>query len=418
LKKYLAIFLASFLVFFIVLGGVYYLYKAQMTDDNFTKVIEENPELKPEDPDKDVVINTLFLGIDDARSDTMIVASYNKENQKITLLSIPRDTRVDIPGYGFDKINSAAARKEGTALAMETVGNLLGIPIHHYVKVNFKGAEKIVDILGGVKVNVPMNMDYEDPAQDLYIHLKKGTQVLNGANAVKFARFRSGYPDQDLGRIKSQQELIKAFIDKLISPGVIPKAFSIADAMSKCIKTNIGSSDIAQYAMHIKDINMGNVKFYTLPGEAGYMNKVSYYLCDETKLKEMMQQINIDLGVEEQAEETTPSQPESGETAAVSPSPISRDDIRIQVLNGSKKSGLASQLRKELESKGYSNIKIGDTKDMTYGYTRIIDRSGDKEKLQLVTQDTNINIVESDIDINSGYDITIIIGKDRINGGI
>jgi len=415
----MAIFLASFLIFFIILGGVYYLYKSNMTDEHFVKTIEENPELKPEDPKDDVIINTLVMGIDEARSDTMIVVSYNKENHKITLLSIPRDTRVNIPGYGFDKINSAAARKEGTALAMETVGDMLGIPIHHYVKVNFKGAEKIVDILGGVKVNVPPNMDYEDPVQDLYIHLKPGLQVLNGKDAVKFARFRKGYADQDLGRIKAQQELIKAFIDKLTSPKVIPKALSIVDAMSKCVKTNMDNATIAGYAVNIKDIKMENIKFYTLPGDDEYKNKVSYFLCDEVKLKEMLEQIKADLGVATaQTNDITPSQAESGQTAADTVQAISREDIKVQVLNGSKKSGLASQLKKELEDKGYSNVKIGDTKDMTYGYSRVIDRSGNKDKLQVVSQDSNINIVESDIDNTCGYDITIIIGKDRINGGM
>ena len=300
LKKYIAIFLVSFLIFFAILGGIYYFYKSNMTDEHFVKTIEENPELKPEDPKKEVVINTLFMGIDEARSDTMIVASYNKENQRITLLSIPRDTRVEIPGYGFDKINAAAAKKEGTALAMETVGNMLGIPIHHYVKVTFKGAERIIDILGGVSVKVPPGVDYDDPAQNLYIHLKPGLQVLNGKDAVKLARFRSGYPDQDLGRIKTQQALIKAFIDKLTSPKVIPKVFNIVDAMSKCIKTNMENGDIAQYALNVKDIKMENIKFYTLPGEGENVNKVSYFLHDEAKLKEMMEQIMKDLGVEDQ----------------------------------------------------------------------------------------------------------------------
>lgn len=401
-----------------VLGGVYYLYRSNMTDEQFEKIIEENPELKPEDPKEDVIINTLFLGIDDARSDTMILASYNKENQKVTLLSIPRDTRVKIPGYGVDKINSAAARKEGTALAMETVGNMLGIPIHHYVKVTFKGAEKIVDILGGVTVNVPSKMDYEDPAQNLFIHLKPGLQVLNGKDAVKFARFRSGYADQDLGRIKAQQELIKSFLNKLTSPKVIPKALSLIDAMSKCVKTNMDSGTIAGYAMNIGSLKMENINFHTVPGEPAYINKVAYFVYDEAKLKEMMEQIRSELGVAEQINEATSSETGDGQAAAKSENTVGRKDIKLQVLNGSNKSGLASQLRKELEDKGYSNIKIGDTKDMTYGYTRVIDRSGDKEKLQMVSQDMNINMVESDIDIACGYDITIIVGKDRINGGI
>jgi hypothetical protein len=253
-----------------------------------------------------------------------------------------------------------------------------------------------------------MNMDYDDPAQNLSIHIKKGKQVLNGKNAVRFARFRSGYPDQDLGRIKAQQQLIRAFIDKLTSPSVIPKALSIADAMSKCIKTNLDNSDIAHYAMNIKDIKMENIKFYTLPGVDGYKNKVSYYFYDEDKLKAMMMQIRIDLGVASEEEKT----------AFEAQKVVEKDKIKIQILNGSKKAGLASKLREELREKGYSDISIGDTGDGTYEYSKVVDRSGDKDKLQAVSQDSGINIVDSDIDIASGYDITIIIGKDRINGGM
>jgi LCP family protein required for cell wall assembly len=419
LKKYIAIFLASFFVFFIILGGVYYYYKSNMTDPHYEQTIQENPELKPEDPKEDVIINTLIMGIDEARSDTMIVVSYNKENQKIAMLSIPRDTRVEIPRYGMDKINAAAAKKEGTALAMETVGNLLNIPIHHYVKVTFKGAERIIDILGGVQVNVPMDMNYEDPAQNLSIHIKKGVQKLNGANAVKFARFRSGYPDQDLGRIRAQQQLIKAVIDKMTSPAMIPKALNLADAVSKCIKTNLTNNDIAHYAMNIKDIKMENISFYTLPGEDGYKNKVSYFFYDEAKVKEMMEQIRKDLGVAEEAEGTDASDAEAAQDSSTETTiQLKREDITIQVLNAAKKSGAAAQLKKELESKGYSNVIIGDTKDMTYGYSRVVDRSGSKEKLQLVSQDLGINVTESDIDNTCGYDITVIIGKDRFNGGM
>jgi anionic cell wall polymer biosynthesis LytR-Cps2A-Psr (LCP) family protein len=102
-----------------------------------------------------------------------------------------------------------------------------------------------------------------------------------------------------LGRIKTQQELIKAFIDKLTSPKVIPKIFNIVDAMSKCIKTNLENGDIAQYALNVKDIKMENITFYTLPGDAEFVNKISYFLHDEAKLKELMEQIKTDLGVEE-----------------------------------------------------------------------------------------------------------------------
>lgn len=419
MKKYVIIFIASFLVFFIILGGAYYVYKSKMVEEDFHKTIEENPEYKPEDPKEDVVINTLFMGIDEARSDTIILIRYNKENNNIAMISIPRDTRVDIPGYGKDKINAAAAKKEGTALAMETVRNLLKIPVHHYVKVDFKGAEKIVDILGGVEVNVPPGVDYEDPVQDLYIHIKPGLRVLNGKDAVKFARFRSGYQDADLGRIKAQQGLIKAFIEKLTSPKVIPKVPSLISTMSNYVKTNMESSDIARYALRVSDLKMENIKFYTLPGEAGYKNKISYFLYDEEKLKELMDQVDIDLGVKE-AETPAPSPgTEDGEkTSSEAAKEIKREDIKVQILNGARKNGLAGQVKAQLADKGYNVVAIGNANDKVYEKSRIIDRCGDKDKVNIVAKDTDIGILDTDIDNACGYDITIIIGKDKINGGI
>ncbi|MDF2521431.1 MAG: LytR3 [Clostridia bacterium] len=200
-------------------------------DPGFDAAIDDQPELAPPEAAEDIIINTLLMGVDEGRSDTIIVVRYNKNTHQIAMISIPRDTRVDIPGYGYEKVNAAIGKKGGAALAMKTVGNLLDIPIHHYVKVDFRGVEKIVDILGGVKIDVPPGMDYEDPAQNLYIHLKPGVQVLNGKDSLKFLRFRSGYVDQDLGRIKAQQKFINAFIDKLTSPSVILKAPTLINTM-------------------------------------------------------------------------------------------------------------------------------------------------------------------------------------------
>ena len=409
MKKYILIFITSFIVFSLILGGIYfYISKSRMVDNDFNKTISENPDLKPPDPEEGSVINVLLLGVDEARSDVMMVGSFNKDNNRVTMLSVPRDTRVDIPGYGYEKINSAAARKEGVALAMETVSKMLDIPIHHYVKVDFKGAEKIIDILGGVSVDVPISMDYEDPAQNLSIHIKKGKQLLNGENAVKFVRFRSGYADQDLGRIKAQQQFAKAFMNKLTRPDVLPKALSLIDAMTRCIKTNMAEKDIAWYSLKLKDVKVDDIKFYTLPGKADYINGVSYFVYDEAELVKTMNSIEIDLGTVKIDALNSQS-----EEAILQDIAVNKQNIKIQILNSTNKSGLASKLREELENKGYSSIKIGDTNDLSYNYSRIIDRRGDREKSDLITKDAGIAMVESDIDNLCEYDITVIIGKDR-----
>jgi LCP family protein required for cell wall assembly len=412
LKKYVLIFIVSFIVFLGVLGGSYlYLNNAEnlMQDDKYEEIIGENKELAPPESENQVVINTLLLGVDDARSDTIMVARYNKETHQVAIISIPRDTRVDIPGYGFNKINAAIGKKEGTALAMKTVSNFLEIPIHHYVKVDFEGVEKIVDIMGGVKMDVPFNMHYSDPTQDLYIDIKKGVQVLDGEQALHFLRYRSGYIDQDLGRIKAQQEFAKAFIKKLTSPAMLPKALDLINTMAKNTTTNLEQNEILDYALDITKIDLNNTKMYTIPGEGDKVKSVAYFLHDEQKLKEMMIEMNAEMGAEKQ--DTSAITPTS--TAGKEVNAIDKEDIKIEILNSTKTKGLASTLKNELEQKGFEVAKIGDTKDLTYSYSRVIDRSGDDKKLALVAKEAGINIIDSDIDSNYNYDITIIIGSDR-----
>lgn len=305
MKKYILIFIASFVVFTIIIGsGVYYyLGKLNSNKEIFDEIVRVNPELKPPDAEDHNIVNVLFMGIDDARSDFMIIARYNKEDDKIAMISIPRDTRVDIANYGYDKINSAVAKKEGIPLAMDTVSRLFDIPVHYYVELNFKGMEKIIDIIGGVEINVLQDMYYPDPTQDLYIDIKKGKQVLDGKNSVNFVRYRSGYADQDLGRIRAQQDFIKAFIKKITSPKMIPKAFNVLQAMSKCVNTNMEEKEIAYYALKLKDLKMDNIKMYTLPGEALYINRISYYIFNEQKLREMNFEIEEELGIQKSAGE-------------------------------------------------------------------------------------------------------------------
>ncbi|HYE09733.1 MAG TPA: LCP family protein [Patescibacteria group bacterium] len=412
MKRYILIFIISFIVFLGILGGGY-LYlnnaEARLQDPEFIGDIADNTELVPPESEDEVVINTLLLGVDEARSDTMIVARYNKETHQIAMMSIPRDTRVDIPGYGYTKINAAVGKKGGTALAMKTVSNLLDIPIHHYVKVDFKGVEKIVDLMGGVKINVPKDMYYVDPVQNLYIDIKKGEQVLKGKQALHFLRYRSGYIDQDLGRIKAQQDFAKAFIDKLTSPAMIPKAISLLNTMVEYTKTNLEQEEITAYALDIGKIDTGNIKMYTLPGEGGNVGIVAYFLHDEKKLQETMAEMNEYIG----AKANPSSQETSTSLETKKVESIAKEDIKIEILNSTSTKGLASTLKGELQKKGFEVQKIGDTKDLTYSYSRVIDRRGNQKQLELVAEETGINVVDSDINPSYAYDITIIKGNDR-----
>lgn len=421
LKRFLIIVTASFLIFLLFIsGGAYYFLNKINNTEDISKVPGETGEFQPPEVKDDTVINTLLMGVDKSKalSDVMILISYNKKNQKVSMVSIPRDTYVNVPGFKHHKINSIiGVGKNGTYMAMDTVSNIFKVPVHYYATVDFEGVEKIIDIIGGVKVNVPLNMNYEDPTQDLYIHLKKGEQLLNGKDSLKFLRFRSGYADADLGRIKAQQQFIEAFISKFSSPKIIPKAFALLDEMSKSVKTNMPEGDMAAYAVKVAGIKMENVNMHTLPGEAKMISGASYYVIDDVKLLELMDGIKKELGVEEESA--------SLETMAAgiaknlpANNEISRDNITVEILNSTGKDGLAGAMRRDLEAKGYKVARAGFMKELTFSTSRIIHRRGDKEALDLISKDTDIALVESDIDENYNCHITIIIGKDKLNGGM
>lgn len=186
-----------------------------------------NSKEKNRTSDKNEIL-FLLLGIDahdlteekGARTDTMMLVKVNTSEEKVDILSIPRDTRIYIPGQeSMGKINSAHAHG-GSELAVKTVSELLGLDLDYYVKLDYKIVEESVDEIGGVEVEVPQDMYYEDLAAEppLVIDLKAGTQILDGQKSLQFLRFRKGYKDADLGRIKAQQQFVKAFIEQALKP--------------------------------------------------------------------------------------------------------------------------------------------------------------------------------------------------------
>ncbi len=239
-------------------------------------------------------VNILILGLDDeeVRSDVIILMNFKPEDAKLNILSIARDTRVYFKGKPW-KINAmmAIGREK---LVIDTVERYTGMPVHYYITLNFRGFREIVDTLGGVEFYVPFNMDYDDPAQNLHIHLKKGWQVLDGRKAEQFVRYRKGnrngqgYEDGDLGRIKAQQEFIKAFIKQKSSFKYISRVDEIFSILKKHMKTNIEIGDIVYYLDYIKGFNPENVEMFTLPGDSRYVDGISYFICDWEKARELI----------------------------------------------------------------------------------------------------------------------------------
>lgn len=230
-------------------------------------------------PAKDLTV--LFLGTDggrlDGNTDTIVLARVEPSRRRVAALWIPRDTRVTIPGRGPGKIN-AANPAGGPELAVRAVEQLLDVKIDYYVLMDFKAAARVIDQLGGVEVDVPADMDYDDPTQDLHIHLRRGRQRLNGEQALAFARFRK-LALGDIDRTRNQQALVAALLDRLLSPaGLVRLPGAIRTAFDSS-RTNASLADLAALTRAVRGGGWALVS-ETLPGAFLDLHGISYWSVD------------------------------------------------------------------------------------------------------------------------------------------
>jgi LCP family protein required for cell wall assembly len=241
-------------------------------------------------------INILAIGLDNdgLRTDTILVASYDLDSDSVNILSIPRDTRMYVGG-NYQKINCAYAvtkngKRNGVNGTIEAVTRLTAIPIHYYVEFTFETFREVVDALGGVDFDVPQNMNYDDPAQNLHIHLKSGFQHLDGDKSEQLVRFRK-YPMGDIDRVKVQQNFIKALAQQKLNSSVIGKLPDLFKVLQKDVKTNFKLSDITKYALNLMDLSSENVKTYSLPGISDSESYgASYWIADMAQTKILIEE--------------------------------------------------------------------------------------------------------------------------------
>lgn len=249
-------------------------------------------------PKFDSQINILLLGVDDGdpdtpnsprRSDTLMVASVDFEHKRINLLSIPRDSRVKIPGYeGYDKITHAYFYG-GPSLAIRTVTDFLNIPIHYYVTIDWKSFIKVVDILGGVDLNVEHDMDYDDPYDQLSIHLLKGNQHLDGEKSGQYIRYRHDELG-DIGRVARQQYFLKALNNKMLQSNTLLKLPSLLTTISEYVHTDMNLYVLAKVGNTLRDMEENSLHAEILPGDFATIDEISYWLPNKDKTQILLQQ--------------------------------------------------------------------------------------------------------------------------------
>ncbi len=248
----------------------------------------------PEEVGLDKRLNVLLLGIDArrgetmARTDTMILASVDPQSKQMCLLSIPRDTGVNIPGHGWDKINSAAVYG-GPELSLKAVSNLLGTSVRYYVVTNFSGFKDVVDTLGGVTLDVEQNMYHWDPEDGgaYEINLKQGLQRLDGDKALQYVRYRN-YDMGDIDRTKNQQKFLAALAEEILQPGTIPKLPKLVPVINRYVDTNLGLSDLYTLATAARNLADGNIVTQTLPGRPVIVNGLSYWGVNPVEARQVL----------------------------------------------------------------------------------------------------------------------------------
>ena len=263
-------------------------------------------------------INVLLLGIsEDLNSkltDTIMVCSYNPKTQRASILSIPRDTYVGKNKNSVkanDKLNTVYS-KSGIDTCMEKVEQITGIELDYYAVVNTKALIKIVDIIGGVNFDVPIKMDYDDPTQNLHIHLNKGMQKIDGEKAEQLLRFRHNnngstytqeYGDNDYGRMKTQREFIKETMKQTLQLKNITKAKKIISAVFENVNTNVEEGLIKQYLPYAIEFNTDSILMEQLPGESTKYNDVWVYEYNKKETTSLVKEIQNHLDNIEEKED-------------------------------------------------------------------------------------------------------------------
>ena len=362
----------------------------------------------------------LILGQSENLTDTIMLASYDPKTQEAALLSIPRDTFIgDDINYttDMDKIN--AVYQTGVENVLEDVRNITGINVQYYLKVDTKALRTLVDEIGGVYFEVPMDMHYTDKRQNLYIDLKAGYQLLDGDKAEQVVRFRHNsdgttypyeYGGEDLGRMRTQRAFLTALLEQTIQNMSVEMIFDFLDIAKQYVETNLDFNAIKDYVPYIIDFKMENLKTATLPGEAQQApNGVWIYLPFDDEVEEKVNELFY--GVTSSDEELEGNTIDGNSISSEEISSES-DTIRVELLNGSGDTDNLTEATSELEALGFEVVQSGNTSSTSS--TTIIERNNISDlkmsKLEEIFGTTNTSSGEN----SETVDVTIIIGTDYV----
>lgn len=358
-------------------------------------------------------------------TDSIMVASYNPQTQQASILSIPRDTYVgkkdknsaSVNYLASYKMNAAYRNGENIPETIECVSNLIGVDLEHYLLVDTDAIIEIVDAIGGVTFNVPIDMDYDDPTQDLHIHLKAGEQLIDGEKAEQLLRFRhnndgTSYPmeygDNDLGRMRTQREFFQETARQLLKIENVTKVLNLMDIVFRNVKTDLDLNTMKYYVPYIFKFNTENIQSDMVPGVPEKVNGVWIFSANKSQTAQIVEDLFTDKIYEEETAESL------AEKETLKPKSVTTENgeeiITVELLNATEDKALLTSVRTKLRKAGYDVLNSGTT--ASTNKTTIINRTNHSKEITNDIKDTlGMGTIRSGSD-NSNVDYTIIIGND------
>ncbi|MBU5592721.1 LCP family protein [Clostridium sp. MSJ-4] len=384
------------------------LYVYNATNKLNESIKKQAKDIKPVEASGGDPINILLLGVDIGdpnmkdndtikRTDTIMLLHYNPKGKDVKLVSIPRDTLIQINGKDL-KINSAYAFG-GAKKTIAVVEKMLNTNINYYAKVDYNAFRSFIDAIGGVDMVIERDMKYDDEGQDLHIDFKKGETVhLDGKKAEEFFRWRknndgTGLAEGDLGRIKNQHIFMEKVLEKVKSPMIVTKIGKILSAMAENVETNMPVGSMVKYGYKAIGLSSENVKFSTLEGDPAYIKGISYFVYKEKRNEDLLTSLK---GV--------------AKSSSNNKGP-NKSELKVKILNGTNVSGLAKNYSDTLKNLGYDNVIIGNGEKTSESKVYI---NKDKPSLKsIVKEDFNIKNIEFVSEKQGDFDIIILLGEDK-----
>ncbi|AGB41826.1 cell envelope-related function transcriptional attenuator common domain protein [Halobacteroides halobius DSM 5150] len=381
-------FISSLLLATVFIAGIgFVIFNKSFFDATPKQVKEKNERREVNLEDK---FNLVVLGSDAKkkglrRSDTIMVASFNLETKQVGLLSIPRDTRVKIPGYkGYHKIN-AAYSYGGLDLTIKTIEDYLKIPLDYHLQIDYQGFVALVNTLGGIEINVEKDLHYVDQAAGLNIDIEAGQQKLTGQEALEYVRFRHDALG-DIGRIRRQQKFLKAASKQVLSFKTLLKTPELISKFREHVVTDLEFTKLFKLATIVDDFQLEQVVMKMLPGSPEHIEGISYWLPDLQEVKAVVASL------------------------IKTKSYFKHQQIELTILNGNGTSGLAARFADLLSNQGYRIKEIGNADNFKYTRNIIIASSGKREQLSSLVDYLDAKMIKD----KTNDQVVVIIGEKNI----